>query len=190
MNDEDPSLLEDFPSTPMSPPNDKSADFPVAVLSEESSNTKLLDASKKEVEGLMPQTKQAPPVPVPTSSPAPAAATPPPPVPTPPAPPVEEPQDEEALDPLVKPSLKESMPDTENNNQVTRKEAPTAVSTNQESFENEPIQAERSLEAAQLEATKMEARPTTPEASPFAGSMADSNAVVSGSPTLGRAGTL
>jgi hypothetical protein len=56
-DDDDPSLLEEFdvPSTPMPPSNDKSADLLLAVLSEESKvdNKKLLEASQKEMEGLM-----------------------------------------------------------------------------------------------------------------------------------------
>jgi hypothetical protein len=74
------------------------------------------------------------------------------------------------LDPLAKPSLSESMPDIENNKPSREKRSPhtVGVSTNRESFDNEPIQAERLLEATKLEAIKMEARPTTPEASRFA----------------------
>jgi hypothetical protein len=99
---------------------------------------------------------------------------------------------------LAKPSLREGTPDIENNNQVmaTKKQAPAPVSTIQESFDNEPIEGGRLWEAAQLEATKMEARPTTSESSRFAESImartrsrADPNAVMTGSPSLDRTGT-
>jgi hypothetical protein len=103
-------------------------------------------------------------------------------------------------DPLAKPSLSEGMPDIEENNQAmmaTRKQAPAPVSTSHESSDNEPIQGGRLWEAAQLEATEMETRPTTPEALRFAESImartrsrADPNAVISGSPSMDRAGTL
>ena len=101
--------------------------------------------------------------------------------------------------------MTEGMPDIENNNVMkmtaSRKQAPTPVSkTNQdkkESFDDEPTQGGHLWEAAQLEANKTEARPTTPESSRFAESImarirsrADPNAVISNSASLDRAGAL
>jgi hypothetical protein len=105
--------------------------------------------------------------------------------------------------PLSKSIFSEGMPDNDNQaatRMAARKQAPAPISTltnQEESFDNEPMQGGRLWEAAQLEATIIEARPTSPEASRFAESImartrsrADPNAVVSNSASLDRAGTL